>query len=94
MIGPIGTTPGARPSREVVSRLKAVVREELRLGADAPVVVHEAACTEPGCAPVETIVAVLDGTERTFRIDRPLADLTPADLRTLIREGHDHDHDC
>jgi hypothetical protein len=74
--------------------LKAVVRDVLGLAPNTPIVIHEAACTEEGCAPVETLIGVLDGSERTFRLTRPLSDVTPADVRALLssRSSHDHDH--
>jgi hypothetical protein len=58
------------------------------------VVIHEAACSEASCSPIETIIAVLDGSDRTFRFDGPLAEVTPHSLRLLVRqEGSHHDHD-
>jgi hypothetical protein len=80
-------------SPSTLSRLKGVVRAELGVAADVPVVIHEAACTEPGCAPVETLIAVLDGSDRTFRLTQPLIDVSPEDLRRLFREEHNHELD-
>ncbi len=86
-----GTAPVPSPS--TLSRLKGVVRSELGVAADVPVVIHEAACTEPGCAPVETLIAVLDGSDRTFRLAQPLVEVTPEDLRRLLREENNDEHE-
>jgi hypothetical protein len=99
--------PLVRPSRDAVparpatdplhlARLKAVVREELRLGPDCPVMVSQLECGDDTCAPVETLVAVLDPAgRRVWRLSSPVTDVAPALLRDLVRtspEGARHDH--
>jgi len=64
-----------RSSPKKTSEIKAWVREILRLDAEEPVLVSELACTEPGCPPLETIIAVLpsdDGKKWQFRVRAPL----------------------
>jgi hypothetical protein len=71
---------------------------EAGLGVDdtAVVMVTELACHEPGCPPVETVIALLGGTSpRTWKIPRAAAELTAADVvAALAREpdlaGHGH----
>lgn len=76
--------------------LKDTVRGELALDADTTVLIQQLACTEPGCPPVETVVAVLGATRRTWKFSTPTTDVTPAGLRGVLREhpkGREHDHD-
>lgn len=77
--------------------LKDTVRGALSLGADGAVLVQQLACTEPGCPPVETVVAVLTAPRRSWKFHGPAANLTAARLREALiehPEGHDHDdHD-
>jgi hypothetical protein len=48
-----------RPSYARLQEVKAWVREAWGLPEDAPLMVSELACSEPGCPPVETVIAVL-----------------------------------
>jgi hypothetical protein len=71
-----------------------LVRILLQLPADAPVTVFPLACREPGCPPVETVIAVLARPRRRWTIDRPLAqvdDGVVTDLLTHNPQGHSHD---
>jgi len=61
-----------------------------RLGlSDADLVsVAELACHEPGCPPIETVVTVhgADGQRRTWRLHKPVAEITETDVEAL--EAH------
>jgi hypothetical protein len=46
---------------EQISRIKEWVATQFDLGPDAVVMVSEVRCSEPGCPPLETIIAVLEG---------------------------------
>jgi hypothetical protein len=48
--------------------------------------IRQLACTEPGCPPVETVVAVLpmDAEARRWTLHRPVAQITFDDLRALL----------
>ena len=54
----INTSP-RRPNRERVRHIKEALRAALCLPDDATVTVTELACLEEGCAPIETVVALL-----------------------------------
>lgn len=76
--------------------LKDVVRSELELDGETTVLIQQLACTEPGCPPVETVVAVLGTLRRSWKFPTPTTDVTTAALRDLIAKyprGHEHDHD-
>ena len=65
--------------------IKGWVRDVLDLSESSTVMVAELACTEPGCPPLETVVAVLDaGATRRYTIHRPMAEITEADVRALL----------
>lgn len=93
--GAPGPAPVAPP--EHLSQLKDVVREANQLDAGAPVLVQQLACTEPGCPPLETVVAALGPPRRTWKFAKPTADISLRELRSLIvdhPEGTTHaDHD-
>lgn len=98
LVNPGGTsasTPAHRPDPDHVRTLKAVVREALQLAPETTVVVQQLACAEPDCPPVETVIAVLSAPRRTWKITTPAADVSAAELDTLLKncpEGSPHDH--
>jgi hypothetical protein len=73
-----------RPAR--TSELKETVRRLLGLTDDTTVLVQQLACTEPGCPPLETVVAVLpaDSPARRWTLHCPTDQVTEHDLRTLF----------
>jgi hypothetical protein len=95
--GGAGSVPAPRASAAHVSALKDVVRSVYGLGVDAPVLVQQLACAEPGCAPLETVVAAFGPPRRSWRFPEPTVDVSPSELRAAIvdyPEGHRHaDHD-
>jgi hypothetical protein len=62
------------------------VRQSLDLGDDTAVMIRQLACTEPGCPPIETVVAVLpmDGPARRWTLHRPVDQISSDDLRALL----------
>ncbi|MBC3191844.1 hypothetical protein H7X46_12300 [Pseudonocardia sp. C8] len=75
------------------SELADLVRTTLELPDEAAVTVSQLACREPGCPPVETVIAVLGPDGRRWTIHRPLADVDDALVVGLLRndpEGDTH----
>lgn len=61
---------------------------------DAAVTVSQLACREPGCPPVETVIAVLGTTSRRWTIHRPLAEIDDALVTGLLtHDPHGDLHD-
>jgi hypothetical protein len=77
---------GARRPRgtEQLSELKQSVRRLLDLDDDTTVMVSQLACSEPGCPPLETVIAVLpmDGSPRRWALHRSVDQVTEDDLQT------------
>lgn len=86
MIDPLGTARAPSQAR-LVGTVKRWVVEALNLSEDAPILVSELRCSEPGCPPVETIIALLQGGPTsdtlTFKLPKPLAEVTSADVAAL-----------
>jgi hypothetical protein len=73
-------------------QIKQWAREALALPAETTLMVSELACSEPGCPPLETVIAVLDAdAPRHFKIHRAMSDVTRSDVATITL-GDDHDH--
>jgi hypothetical protein len=64
-----------------VRSIKEWARDLLRLSEDATLMVTELHCSEPGCPPLETVIAVLSTGETTqLKIHKPIEDVTRADI--------------
>jgi len=75
-----------------IRRLKEVARQLFDAAEDDAVVVNELKCSEPGCPPVETVVALLrSGREpRQLKVHKAVVDVTEGDLREALRGTHEH----
>lgn len=84
-IGPfIGQRPEPLPP-DLVDRLRRWVRTCLGLGEEETVTVTQLACREAGCAPVETVLAVLTPGAPVHRtIRRPADEVSLADVRSAF----------
>ncbi|MGP4085196.1 hypothetical protein [Streptomyces sp. KR55] len=84
---PLGFGPGnpATPSPHL-RELKETVRTLLALDEDTAVMIRQLACTEPGCPPLETVVAVLpmNGKARRWTLHQPTDDVTEDDLKAVL----------
>lgn len=78
--------PKVVPDLEQTRRIQSWVRNRLSLGEDTAIMVSELRCSEPGCPPLETVVAVLDGPGRTrqFKFHKPMAQVDSAEIDAAI----------
>ena len=77
----INTSP-RRPNGERVRHIKEALREALSLPDDTTVTVTELACLEEGCAPIETVVALLrpDAPPLQHKLHKPTDAVSAEDL--------------
>lgn len=61
---------------EHIQQLKTWTQDILTLPADIPISVNQLQCHEPGCAPVETVVAVMTQPIQTFKIHAAVGDIS------------------
>ena len=90
-INPFGNKPKLDPAQ--ASRIKDWVQRTFALSTDVAVLVTELQCTEEGCPPLETVIAILDepGKTRPFKLHKPMADVTATDIQALVhRPNHQH----
>ena len=78
-------TSGDTQKTNKVSEVRSWVHELLAVPSDATVMVTELTCSEPGCPPVETVVAILGegGRTRRAKIPRPLSEVARDDIARL-----------
>jgi hypothetical protein len=77
---------------DAVKRVKGWVESHIELGESDAVIVTELSCSEEGCPPIETVVALLrPGQEpRKWKVHKPVVDVTEEEVRCAIegRDGH------
>lgn len=72
------------PNADHVMRVKAWVAESMPLLPGSTVMVAELTCREPGCPPLETVIAVLGGAvQRKETLHKALAQVTAEDVRAI-----------
>lgn len=81
-----------KKDRSLQGQIKEWVRARFTLPEDVTVLVTEIMCDQPGCAPVETIIAILrkDGTREQWKSARPMKEVKKEDIPHLLPnpEGH------
>lgn len=83
---------GPEAERAAASRwLKALARTLFDAEEGDAVVVSELQCTEPGCPPIETVLALLrpDRNYRQVKIHKALLDVVESDVRHAFL-AHEH----
>ncbi|MBA5867329.1 MAG: hypothetical protein GDA67_11625 [Nitrospira sp. CR1.3] len=80
---------------EQSERIKTWARAAWTLSDETMIMVTELECREPGCPPIETVIALLDGPGKTtqHKIHKPAAEISRSDVEGLARgEEHHHAH--
>ncbi|MCU0649205.1 MAG: hypothetical protein MUF00_14495 [Gemmatimonadaceae bacterium] len=76
-----------RPPADPVAlaRVRAWACAAAALDEDAPLFVTQLACAEPGCPPLETVIALVDGANsRKVTVHRAVAEVTQADVERAL----------
>lgn len=73
------------PSLERVAQIKEWVSRYFGPAQSATVLVSELRCTEPGCPPLETVIALFpaEGQSLQRKLHKALAEVTESDVRAL-----------
>jgi hypothetical protein len=83
----LGNSSSSPERAAKVRSIKDWARAELGLPDHVVVMATELRCTEPGCPPLETVVAILrDGRQQQFKIHKALADIVAEDVRAGAHE--------
>jgi hypothetical protein len=77
-----------------VDRIKSWTRELWGFGDDVAIMVTELECREPGCPPIETVIAVLEGPgiTRQYKIHKTTDEIDRHDVELLADGGGSHHH--
>ncbi len=67
-----------------LGQIKDWVYETLEIDRNIPVSISQLKCAEPGCPPLETVIAVMNQPPQTYKIHRPTAEIERADVIKAI----------
>ncbi|MCU0658766.1 MAG: hypothetical protein MUF64_26960 [Polyangiaceae bacterium] len=85
----LGGSRNDEEKRRRTREVKGWARELFEAGEEDTVMVTELRCTEPGCPPEETVIALLKvGEKRQAKVHKPLVEVTREDVERAIRGGH------
>ena len=70
--------------RQIV-QVKSWVSQVFDLSDDVSVMITQLQCTEEGCPPIETVIAIMEtpGKPRQYKIHKPLMEVNQADIVNL-----------
>lgn len=80
------------PGRAVaIQELKRRALKLLSTSEEDTVMVNELACTEPGCPPVETVIALLRAGQppMSLKIHKPAREVSDQDIRDALEHPHE-----
>lgn len=80
--------PTASPA--AIQRLKTWTYEALALSSDVPISISQLQCHEPGCPPIETVIAVMNQPTQTYKIHTAADDVTQAQVQQALQGHHSH----
>ena len=74
-----------KSTSQAIRQVRAWVFEALQLEEKTSLIVTELRCSEPGCPPIETVIALLKPSHPTqhYKIHKPIADITFDDVAML-----------
>lgn len=65
--------------------IKGWVRSLCQLDDEVPISVSELRCHEPGCAPVETVIAIMGTPPKSYKIHAAITAVTYDDLQAVVQ---------
>lgn len=82
--------PRSNASPAAIQQLKAWTYEALDLSADVPISISQLQCHEPGCPPIETVIAVMTQPTQTYKIHAAAGDITQAQVIDALQGKDSH----
>ncbi|MBA2395693.1 MAG: hypothetical protein H0V70_23440 [Ktedonobacteraceae bacterium] len=71
---------------QILQQVKTWVHDSLQIEDDTSLLVTELRCSEVGCPPIETVIALLKSAHPTqqYKIHKPVAEITMIDIIALV----------
>jgi hypothetical protein len=80
--------PTASP--EAIQRLKTWAYEALDLSTEVPISISQLQCHEPGCPPIETVIAVMTQPTQTYKIHAAAGEISQEAVMQALQNSDSH----
>jgi hypothetical protein len=92
LLKPMNLFKQQRPTTNpaAIQQIKAWVYEALTLSAEVPISISQLQCHEPGCPPIETVIAVMMQPTQTYKIHAAAADITQKQVMAALHRENRH----
>jgi hypothetical protein len=75
----------AASNPEAIVQIKRWIYDALQLDPTMPISISQLQCTEPGCPPLETVIAVMTQPPTTYKIHKPASDIDRDDVINAVK---------
>ncbi|AFY70980.1 hypothetical protein Pse7367_2725 [Thalassoporum mexicanum PCC 7367] len=69
-----------KPDLDKINQIKTWTYAHLQLTRETPISVSQLRCSEPGCPPLETVIAVMTNPVQKFKIHKSVAAIEAIDI--------------
>jgi hypothetical protein len=71
---------------EQAQRVKDWMYQVLEIDEEIPISLSQLQCTEPGCPPIETVIAVMKNPVEQYKLHKSIAEIQYTDIAELIKK--------
>ena len=90
-MGLFDSSPSTKISPEHLKQLKTWTYEILSMETSVPISISQLTCTEPGCPPLETVIAIMTQPPHTYKVHQAAVDISQDGLvQALTKTPADH----
>jgi hypothetical protein len=79
------TKPKSDPAK--IEQIKSWIYQLLSVDSDTPISISQLLCTETGCPPLETVIAIMTIPVKQYKIHQSLDDISYADIVEAIQNN-------
>ncbi|BAY47166.1 hypothetical protein SAMD00079811_47820 [Scytonema sp. HK-05] len=74
-----------KANTEQIRQVKEWIYQALKLDKEIPISLSQLQCTESGCPPLETVIAVMKNPVEQYKIHKPIAQIEFIDIAELMK---------
>ncbi|HAA30742.1 MAG TPA: hypothetical protein DCE56_27445 [Cyanobacteria bacterium UBA8553] len=71
---------------EKIRQIKTWIYELLEIDSEISISISQLCCTEPGCPPIETVIAVMTSPIQQYKIHKPMTELEHTDISEVLQQ--------
>ncbi|MDF5727951.1 MAG: hypothetical protein PUP92_07900 [Rhizonema sp. PD38] len=65
-------------------QIKEWIYQAFQIDENIPISLSQLQCTEPGCPPIETVIAVMRNPIQQYKVHKPIAEIEFTDISGLV----------